>query len=99
MLPVSLRKLHLPQRVLTAMLRVLVVRHGLTHENVAGVTQGHAPGSLTPLGRAQAAALVRLVVCNSLLCAEAPRRRRGWLARASAQCTAQTWRAAQRLCK
>ena len=41
------------------MLRVLVVRHGLTHENLAGVTQGHAPGSLTPLGRVQAAALVR----------------------------------------
>ena len=47
------------------MLRVLVVRHGLTHENVAGVTQGHAPGSLTPLGRAQAAALVRLGACTA----------------------------------
>ena len=41
------------------MLRVLLVRHGLTHDNVAGITQGHSQGALTPLGRAQAAALVR----------------------------------------
>jgi len=41
------------------MLRVLLVRHGVTHDNVAGITQGHTPGALTPLGRAQAAALVR----------------------------------------
>ena len=45
------------------MLRVLLVRHGLTHDNVAGITQGHSQGSLTPLGRAQAAALVRPWVC------------------------------------
>jgi broad specificity phosphatase PhoE len=49
------------------MLRVLLVRHGLTHDNVAGITQGHSQGSLTPLGRAQAAALVRRTTQHAVL--------------------------------
>jgi hypothetical protein len=44
-------------RMHAGMLRVLLCRHGETHDNVARLTQGHAPGALTQTGRAQAAAL------------------------------------------
>jgi len=39
------------------MVNLYLVRHGETEENVARVLQGHSPGTLTPAGREQAAAL------------------------------------------
>lgn len=39
------------------MTELYLVRHGETAENVAGILQGHLPGTLTPAGRAQAVAL------------------------------------------
>jgi 2,3-bisphosphoglycerate-dependent phosphoglycerate mutase len=40
-------------------MRILLVRHGETEENVAGIIQGHLPGRLSARGRAQVEALGR----------------------------------------
>ena len=48
------------------MLRVLLCRHGETHDNVAGLVQGHGGGALTAAGRAQAAALGRRLAATRL---------------------------------
>lgn len=38
-------------------MKLIVVRHGETEENVAGIVQGHLPGKLTETGKRQAAKL------------------------------------------
>ena len=35
-------------------MRLIIVRHGLTEENIKGITQGQTPGKLTPKGIKQA---------------------------------------------
>lgn len=42
-------------------MRLLLARHGQSRANVAGILQGQVGGELTPLGRAQAAALAERV--------------------------------------
>ena len=36
------------------MMRIILVRHGETDENAAGIIQGHLPGTLSVRGREQA---------------------------------------------
>ncbi len=90
---------------MASLLNVLLCRHGETHDNVAQRTQGHAHGALTDVGKAQAAALVR-VRCFALrpgLAHAFPRsprtfakRRHGSQTRASMRCCAPTFTAQPR---
>jgi hypothetical protein len=91
----------------SSLLNVLLCRHGETHDNVAQRTQGHAHGALTDVGKAQAAALVR-VRCFALLrgarrsrvLPRSPptfaKRRHGSQTRASTRCCAPTFTAQPR---
>lgn len=47
-------------------IRLLLVRHGETEENAAGIVQGHLPGKLTERGRRQAELLAARLAAESI---------------------------------